>query len=72
MAPYVDEWIVDIKDMNLQNFKHYTGIPSHIEKGLVSMRSVTSMDKITVKVPLIPDSNTPEDVKYSIPQIRNQ
>lgn len=71
MAPYVDEWIVDIKDMNLQNFKRYTGVPSHIEKGLVSLRSVASMDKITVKVPLIPDFNTPEDVEYSIFELHN-
>lgn len=71
MAPYVDGWIVDIKDMNLQNFKRYTGVPSHIEKGLVSLRSVASMDKITVKVPLIPDFNTPEDVEHSIFALHN-
>lgn len=65
-----DHWIVDIKDMNPEIYKAYTGKDNKfvIEnlKFLIEQKA-----KITVRVPLIPDFNTESDVEKSIQTLRN-
>lgn len=66
----VDYWIVDIKDMNPEIYKAYTGKDNNfvIEnlKFLIEQKS-----KITVRVPIIPDFNTEADVEKSIQNLQN-
>lgn len=65
VADFVDHWIVDIKDMNHEIYKAYTGT----DNGLVidNLRHlIDKKAKITVRVPLIPDYNTEADVERSI------
>ena len=66
LAPVVDKWIVDVKDMNNDIYRHYTGKKSHIEQILTCLQQLDLTDKVTVKVPLIPDYNTEEDVNEII------
>ena len=70
MAPYVDEWIVDIKDLNKLIYEKYTGVSSEIMQRLYYIKEIVSVDKIIVKVPNIPHFNTNEDVKQNIEILR--
>lgn len=66
LAPYVAEWIVDIKDMNVSIYEKYTGVSSEIIQQLYYIKEFVPVDKVIVKVPHIPHFNTNEDVKHSI------
>lgn len=70
LAPYVDEWIVDIKDLNKLIYEKYTGVSSEIMQRLYYIKEIVSVDKIIVKVPNIPHFNTNEDVKQNIEILR--
>lgn len=58
LAPIIDKWIVDVKDMDSEIYRQYTGRQSHILQSLTCLERLNLMDKVTVKVPLIPDYNT--------------
>lgn len=66
LAPYVAEWIVDIKDTNVSIYEKYTGVSSEIIQQLCYIKELVQVDKVIVKVPHIPHFNTNEDVKHSI------
>ena len=72
LAPVVDMWIVDIKEMRSDIYYQYTGHRSHILQSLACLRELKLMDKTLVKVPLIPDFNTEDDVKSSIEELRQK
>lgn len=65
LASYVDEWIVDIKDANPQIYEAYTGQKPIVMQRLEKLMTYVPNERILVKVPLIPDFNTPDDVKRS-------
>lgn len=71
LAPYVDEWIVDIKTMNAGIYNRYTGVRSAVLQHLACAKRLLSPDKVTIKVPHIPDFTTDEDVQESIRELRN-
>jgi len=57
----VDEFIVDIKDMDPAIYERYTGrTPEFMRRNLARLAALTP-DRVTVRVPLIPGHNTPED-----------
>lgn len=64
-----DHWIVDIKDINPEIYKAYTGEDNkmvvHNLKLLVERGC-----KVTARVPLIPEYNTEENVRQSIEQLK--
>lgn len=63
----VNEIIVDIKDMNPQIYQNYTGYSN--KQVLDNLRYVSStqyVNKILVRVPLIPNYNSMDDVHTSI------
>lgn len=58
VLPYVDQFIVDIKDMNPQLYKDYTGGDNSIVKrNLKLLIDYGFADKITCRIPLIPGYN---------------
>ena len=62
---FVDHWIVDIKDMNPEIYKAYTGVDNHLViRNLQYL--IKKKAKITVRVPIIPNFNTKADVEKSI------
>ena len=69
LAPYVDEWIVDIKSMNADIYYRYTGKNSAVHQHLECAKRLLSPDKVTIKVPHIPDFTTEEDVRESIREL---
>ena len=69
LASVADKWFVDVKDMNPDIYKRYTGSVSQIRENLMLLKEKVPVDKITVKVPHIPDFNSNEDVKASIREL---
>lgn len=63
---------IDIKDMNHDIYKHYTGceIYTMLENLKVLIKKV-SAKKITVRVPLIQQYNTEDDVTKSIRKLKD-
>lgn len=70
LAPYVDEWIVDIKSMNVDIYYRYTGTNSAVHQHLECAKRLLSPDKVTIKVPHIPDFTTEDDVRESVRELR--
>lgn len=66
LAPVVDKWIVDIKDMNSDTYRKYTGEASTVLQELSYLDQLKLIDKVTIKVPLIPDFNSEDDINASI------
>ena len=64
LDPLLDGYIVDIKDMNPEIYEDYTGKPNTIVlENLQWLLGHGDPNRITVRVPHIPDFNTDEDVE---------
>ena len=67
----VDDFIVDIKDMNPSIYQAYTGMDN--ERVLQNLRALLAgagSERVLVRVPLIHGFNTPADVQRSLTQLR--
>ncbi len=71
LAAIVDHWIVDIKDMNFVIYEKYTGVLTSVSQNLLSLKKFVPEEKVTIKVPHIPDFNTIDDVRSSIEEIKS-
>ena len=68
----LDGYIVDIKDMNPDIYKAYTGKDNALVlNNLDWLLHHGDADRVTVRVPLIPDYNTNADVKRSIESLKS-
>ena len=70
-ARVVDHFFVDIKDMNPTVYKAYTGRNNtSVKKNLALLLSLVGAERITVRVPRIPDFNTAADVEASVRELQ--
>ncbi len=73
LLPWVGDYMVDIKDINPFIYKRYTGLSPRSAlnnlRWLLSHEGMSS--RVTVRVPHIPDHNTPTDVAATIAALRN-
>ncbi len=70
-AGCVNDFLVDIKDMNPVIYLRYTGLEySRVLANLRELLDSAGPEHVTVRVPLIPDFNTPEDTERSAEQLR--
>ena len=70
-AGCVDEFIVDIKDMDEGLYRAYTGGDNAaVVENLAALLGAIGADRIVARVPLIPGHNTAEDVRRSIQRLR--
>lgn len=53
-------------------YRQYTGRQSHVLQSLTCLDRLNLMDKVTVKVPLIPGYNTEENVNESIEKLKRR
>lgn len=68
----VDEWIIDIKDMDPAVYKKYTGMEQ--TKTISNLRLLASsglQHKCTVRIPSIPEYNSRADIAHSIKLIQD-
>ena len=67
----MDEWIIDIKDINDDIYKKYTGISNqNMRKNLLRLGNKISTEKIHIRVPKISGYNCAYDVEKSVEWIR--
>lgn len=72
LLPVIDEFVIDIKDMNPQIYKEYTGVDNR--KTLENLRFIAAAglaDKCLIRIPLIPGYNTEEDRNRSETMLRD-
>ncbi len=65
----IDEYIVDIKDMNDDIYTAYTGKSTEKMKRALAHLAPYA-ERVTVRVPLIPEFNTKEDTQRSVETLR--
>lgn len=68
----VHEWIIDIKDLNPEIYVAYTKKDNkQVLDNLKFLLSEGLADKMIVRVPLIPEYNTNEDIEKSVEKLQN-
>lgn len=66
VAPFVRQWIIDIKDMNSEVYRSYTGIDNlRVIENLQWLADHIDLETVLIRLPLIPQYNTSEDVSSS-------
>lgn len=71
-ANSVDSFIIDIKDMNPDIYRSYTGGSNDIViKNLELLIKLVGTDRLKVRVPLIPEYNTDNDRQASVDRLKN-
>lgn len=62
LLPMVDSWIIDIKDMDADIYRQYTGKDnSHVLSNLRLIADADRQNDCMIRLPLIPDFNTVTD-----------
>lgn len=70
VAPYIDYYYIDVKDMNPDIYRRYTGRSNRrVVSNLRWLASNVDADKVTIRLPHIPDYNTVQDVERSQRQL---
>lgn len=72
LADVVDHWIVDVKSMDSAIYERYTGRPSGVSQNLSRLQKLVTNEKVTIKVPTIPDFNEDRDLDADMELIRQQ
>ena len=68
----IDEFVIDIKDMNPQIYKAYTGLDNaQVIENLKLLSSEGLAGRCLIRIPLIPQFNTDEDRENSIRELQN-
>ena len=66
VAPFVRQWIIDIKDMNPEVYRSYTGIDNlRVRQNLEWLADHIDKESVLIRLPLIPQYNASEDVSSS-------
>ena len=66
LIPFINMWIVDIKDTDPEIYKSYTGKDNTcVMENLEKLKSNIGRDKILVRIPKIPGYNNEEHMKAS-------
>ncbi|WP_028904022.1 radical SAM protein [Prevotella sp. P6B4] len=72
VVPYIDHYIIDVKDMNPDIYCRYTSVDnSQVIDNLRWLIAHVDAQKITIRLPHIPDYNTPTDIAQSRTQLES-
>lgn len=67
----IDEWIIDIKDMDRHIYEMYTGVSNqNLLDNIFRIRDIVDHSKIHIRIPRIEGYNTEENVQKSISDIK--
>ena len=70
VAPYIDYYYIDVKDMNPDIYRRYTCRSNRrVVSNLRWLASNVDADKVTIRLPHIPDYNTAQDIERSQQQL---
>lgn len=68
----LDEWIIDIKDINNIIYEKYTGVNNeNVLSNLLKMSDMVLPERMHIRVPHIEKFNTPDDVEKSIEWLKD-
>lgn len=68
----MDEWIIDIKDIDRTIYKNYTGVDNQkLINNLCKITKYVDKSQIHIRIPIIPEFNTESDVKKSVKWIKD-
>lgn len=71
LMPVVDEYMIDIKDMNPRIYREYTGMGNEkVMSNLGRLVAEGLADRCIIRIPLILDFNTDEDRENSVRQLQ--
>lgn len=72
MVEDIDEWIIDIKDMDRFVYEEYTGVNNEkVVQNLFRLKDIIPAERFHIRIPRIPEYNTKENVEKSIEWIKN-
>ena len=67
LLPVIDEFVIDIKDMNPLIYREYTGMDNaRVIENLKWIACAGKADRCLIRIPLIPGYNTDDDRARSI------
>jgi pyruvate formate lyase activating enzyme len=70
VAPYIDHYYIDVKDMNPDIYRRYTSIDNcRVWENLRWLAGHVDLEKVTIRLPHIPGYNTQEDRDKSQKQL---
>lgn len=70
VAPYIDHYYIDVKDMNADIYRRYTSIGnSRVLDNLQWLAGHADLEKVTIRLPHIPGYNTEADIAKSRKQL---
>lgn len=72
LAGVVDHWIVDIKSMDTVIYEMYTGQMSGVSQHLRSLQMLVPNEKVTTKVPTIPNFNEEQNLDADVETIKQR
>lgn len=67
LLPYIDQWIIDIKDSNTEIYKNYTGVDNlKVYDNVLRLSHKTGKEKLLIRIPKIPNYNTEKNIQESV------
>lgn len=67
LLPYIDQWIIDIKDSNNEIYKNYTSVDNlKVYDNVLRLSHKTGKEKLLIRIPKIPNYNTEKDIQESV------
>lgn len=67
LLPYIDQWIIDIKDSNNEIYKNYTGVDNlKVYDNVLRLNHKTGKEKLLIRIPKIPNYNAEKDIQESV------
>lgn len=67
LLPYIDQWIIDIKDSNTEIYKNYTSVDNlKVYDNVLRLSHKTGKEKLLIRIPKISDYNTEKDIQESV------
>lgn len=67
LLPYIDQWIIDIKDSNTEIYKNYTGADDlKVYDNVLRLSHKTGKEKLLIRIPKIPNYNTEKNIQESV------
>ncbi len=71
LLPVINHWYIDVKDMNPQIYRNYTGTTNdRVLLNLGILKEAKAQSKVTIRLPLIPDFNSEDDIIKSKLQLK--
>lgn len=67
LLPYIDQWIIDIKDINTEIYKNYTGVDNlKVYDNVLRLSHKTGKENLLIRIPKIPNHNTEKNIQESV------